>query len=573
MHPPDGPRFGPYSLDRRRLVLWRGDELVGLQPLPTRVLLYLADRAGQVVTREELHEAIWGRDYIGIDDRLNTCIAAIRSAVGDSASEPRYIETLRGRGYRFVARTGGPGNAVADRVRSATATTGRGFTARRVAALGGWALVGALTVALAVQGVRPTPPEPARGPGVPGDAIDVDPAAWELYVRASMLGRSGRRADLMRAGDLLEEAVALAPGFARAQAARTAVNAILYLKEGDGARRERAMEALTVVNELAPGAPETMWGRGMAALYAERAFAKAAALLDTASLAWPDVPDVLNARAEAARRLGDWTSSNDFFSRALEQDPLNAVAAAGLAANHDRLGDFELADRYYALATALSPFRADLVLQRARLQLRHGADPAQALVILEEHAPETGLEPAYAVHLDSELARVLGPLTRWWEADSLDVGVQDRAFFDLNRAWMARGAGRDVEALELLGRAAVRFGRDAELGDDPARGIHREPAWLALTLALSGDEEEARRLAQSVLDRRPGDRDAVFGPYVRTVLAETFATLGDTDRTVMILEGLLTTPSGLTRRQLFVDPVWEPVRNDPRFRRLAKLHP
>ena len=95
--------FGPFRLDLRRLVLWRGSELVDLPRRPVEVLCYLTSRPNQVVLRDELREEVWGGVCLGFDDRLNTCIASIRAALGDHAGSPDYIETVRGRGYRFVA--------------------------------------------------------------------------------------------------------------------------------------------------------------------------------------------------------------------------------------------------------------------------------------------------------------------------------------------------------------------------------------------------------------------------------------------------------------------------------------
>lgn len=98
-------RFGEFELDRHTLELRRNGELVKLQQQPARVLLALTERAGDLVTREELHKAIWADDTFGDFDRgLNYCISQIRTALGDSAEAPELLETLRGRGYRFVGK-------------------------------------------------------------------------------------------------------------------------------------------------------------------------------------------------------------------------------------------------------------------------------------------------------------------------------------------------------------------------------------------------------------------------------------------------------------------------------------
>jgi len=88
--------------------LFKGGAPVKLQPQPARVLAILASRSGQVVEREEIRRLVWGDSFLDFDASLNFSIKQIRQALGDSAAEPRFVETLPRRGYRFLApvRTG-----------------------------------------------------------------------------------------------------------------------------------------------------------------------------------------------------------------------------------------------------------------------------------------------------------------------------------------------------------------------------------------------------------------------------------------------------------------------------------
>jgi DNA-binding winged helix-turn-helix (wHTH) protein/TolB-like protein len=97
-------RFGPFELDTRTSELRRGSERVPLPPQPVRVLALLASRPSELVTRQEIRDAIWGDDvHVDFDRALNFTIKQIREAIGDDSDRPVYIETLRGRGYRFIA--------------------------------------------------------------------------------------------------------------------------------------------------------------------------------------------------------------------------------------------------------------------------------------------------------------------------------------------------------------------------------------------------------------------------------------------------------------------------------------
>jgi DNA-binding winged helix-turn-helix (wHTH) protein/TolB-like protein len=97
-------QFGVFELDTATGTLSRAGTPVHLQPQPARVLTMLLERAGEVVTRDELRQHVWqGGTVVDFERGLNFCIAQIRSALGDSAESPRFIETLPRRGYRFVA--------------------------------------------------------------------------------------------------------------------------------------------------------------------------------------------------------------------------------------------------------------------------------------------------------------------------------------------------------------------------------------------------------------------------------------------------------------------------------------
>jgi TolB-like protein/DNA-binding winged helix-turn-helix (wHTH) protein/Tfp pilus assembly protein PilF len=96
--------FGPFKLDAAAGELRKGGTLVKLQPQPLRILLLLAERAGTVVTREEIQRCLWSEStFVDFEHGINFSINQIRCALADDAEKPRYIETLPRRGYRFIA--------------------------------------------------------------------------------------------------------------------------------------------------------------------------------------------------------------------------------------------------------------------------------------------------------------------------------------------------------------------------------------------------------------------------------------------------------------------------------------
>src|SRR6266852_8579593 len=107
-------RFGVFELDLSAGELRKNGVKLRLQEQPFQVLAMLLERAGEVVTREDLRQQLWPSDtFVDFDHSLNTAINKVREALGDSASSPRYVETLARRGYRFIAPVQAPDRAAA----------------------------------------------------------------------------------------------------------------------------------------------------------------------------------------------------------------------------------------------------------------------------------------------------------------------------------------------------------------------------------------------------------------------------------------------------------------------------
>ena len=98
-------RFGEdLELDPAAYQLRRAGRPLKLERIPLDILLLLAERPGQLVTREQIAERIWGKDaFLDVDNSLNGAIRKIRHALEDDPEQPRFIQTVTGRGYRFVA--------------------------------------------------------------------------------------------------------------------------------------------------------------------------------------------------------------------------------------------------------------------------------------------------------------------------------------------------------------------------------------------------------------------------------------------------------------------------------------
>src|SRR3990170_7911815 len=99
-----GFRFGEFELDVAAYALRREGQRIKLEKIPMEVLILLARRAGILVNRAEVQAALWGSDvFVDQDAAVNTAVRKIRRALGDDAEHPRFIETVVGKGYRFIA--------------------------------------------------------------------------------------------------------------------------------------------------------------------------------------------------------------------------------------------------------------------------------------------------------------------------------------------------------------------------------------------------------------------------------------------------------------------------------------
>ena len=107
-------RFDEFELDYGRFQLGRGGSTVKLEGLPLQLLMFLVENKGQLVTREQIAAALWGNDvFVDVEQGINTAIRKIRMALEDDAAQPQYLQTVVGRGYRFVAVTSADGDAAA----------------------------------------------------------------------------------------------------------------------------------------------------------------------------------------------------------------------------------------------------------------------------------------------------------------------------------------------------------------------------------------------------------------------------------------------------------------------------
>ena len=225
-------RFGPFELDVRSGELRRNGTTVRLQPQPFKVLVLLACRPGEVVTREEIQAEVWpAGTFVDFEQSLNFCVRQIRASLGDNANAPRYLETLPRRGYRWV------GGAV-EKV-TAPATVREWPRPVRGRAPG--------------AGARGAAARPARGARPGALARRPRPRAW--WALAAAVARRGR-------GDRRPGVAALAPLAAGRAALVPAHHVPPRVRRGRALRARRAGRVLGRLGRRTPGPARRGPGHG-----------------------------------------------------------------------------------------------------------------------------------------------------------------------------------------------------------------------------------------------------------------------------------------------------------------------
>src|SRR2546423_9511218 len=105
-------RFAQFELDFARFQLFRSGSPISLEGLPLQLLMLLIENHRKLVTRQQIADELWGKDiFVDVEQGINTAIRKVRMALEDDSAQPQYLQTVVGRGYRFVAPTDGPADS------------------------------------------------------------------------------------------------------------------------------------------------------------------------------------------------------------------------------------------------------------------------------------------------------------------------------------------------------------------------------------------------------------------------------------------------------------------------------
>jgi serine/threonine-protein kinase len=407
-------------------------------------------------------------------------------------------------------------------------------------------------------------------------AIEKSPSAsvgaYELYVRArtalaSSTFTRGRQSRL-DAIEFLTRAIQLDPSFLLAHCLLSRVHSEMYLVGLDHTppRLVRAEEALENARRLRPDSGQYHLALATYVYGGHLNYDRARQELDIARGSLPNEPSVYELAGYIGRRQGRWEQSMRDLEHAVELDPLNFDYLQQLAQSYAKIRDFSRLAATLDRALRIVPSDAGVRVRRAGVLLDWRAETKPLHETLEAILAENpALEASLADdRIDLALCerdfataeKALASLPT--EGASVEGFVFPKAWF---QGVIRRAKGDSAGAKEAFTAARAEVERIVREQPDYAQAL----CLLGLIDAGLGRKEDAVREGEHAMALLPLEKDAINGALLSEYLAVIYAWVGEMDRAFKQLAIAVKTPGDLSFGQLKLRPVWDPLRNDPRF--------
>jgi TolB-like protein/DNA-binding winged helix-turn-helix (wHTH) protein len=408
--------------------------------------------------------------------------------------------------------------------------------------------------------------------------------AYDLYLQASAHANRAyddtvlSQTELPAAISLYQQALTRDPDFALAHAALARAHMQMYFFAPDrtNARLAEAKAAADRALALEPSLGQGRYALGLYYYWGHRDYAHATTQLELARQALPNSATVELLIAAIARRQGRWDEAVGLFHAATVLDPHSEFAFNQLGVTYQSMRRYAEADKAFAAALAVSRNPAGERMARVfnELMWKGNVEPMRSAL--------AGLTPgsdAYAgniesMYFDRSLARDYAGAVKVVEADKAEywsdpdnIALPRRLFL----AWALDGAGDAAKAAAAYADVVERS--RASLVDRP------DDADLHLALAFAyaglGKKTEAIAEGERAVALMPLAGDALTGPDMLAHQAQLYVRVGQPDKAIALLDRVLSMPTGmiLSGALLRLDPVWDPLRDDPRFKALLQKYP
>lgn len=405
----------------------------------------------------------------------------------------------------------------------------------------------------------------SRKPTENGEAYLAYVQAHDLHMRPDHLA-----SDLEKSEQLYERAVQLDPNFALAYAGLSQLQSwIFHTSEPTQARQKRARAAADQAARLQPDLPETRAALGYYYYWTERDYDRALAEFATAQRGLPNDSENYKAIGAIQRRQGRWSESTANFEKAMSLNPKDADLLLNLAFNYIALKRYEEADKTVDRGLQFAPTSLALGSTKVQIALTARGDTSVAERAFASVPP--GLDPDGMITsarisvwlLERKFSEAL-QLVQQYPGEvfhSEGPAPMSKAYTEGLIYWLMQDKERARAAFERARPMAEKLLRESP--DDPSRHL-----LFAQLLVGLGEKEAAIAEANHAGELLPESRDAFDGPVITASRAQIFAQAGELDRAFELLAHSLATPNGTTVAFLKLDPIWDPLRHDPRFQQL-----